>query len=347
MAMWIISAGAEGRDYTEYFQRFGMAFVGGAPQRATMKQVKVGDVILLKRGLTEIVAAGTVVDRNGGHSGDGDKEWLRDFDGWDLAGYCYVDWHVPATPEPATGLRMGTIYQTSQPQLMVIAQKILSGPSQPFQNEPTPTKTVDDNALLGFLIQQGLRVAAADEVTEALRRIRLLAQYYYDNWKWQDIREHETRTFLVIPLLLALGWAEQQLKIEMPAAGGRVDIACYPVAFKGINAEAIVLIETKGFASGLHYAPEQAHGYAKSFSNCQVLLVTNGYCYKTYLRTGEGTFSTQPSGYLNIIKPRDRYPLEPEHVAGALEVLKWLMPTTVTLQARALGLGQVTAPKSR
>jgi len=34
-----------------------------------------------------------------------------------------------------------------------------------------------------------------------------------------DIREHETRTFLVIPLLLALGWAEQQLKIEMPAAG--------------------------------------------------------------------------------------------------------------------------------
>jgi hypothetical protein len=346
MAMWVISAGADGRDYTEYFRHFGMAFVGGESQRAAMRQVKVGDVILLKRGLREIVAAGTVVERNGRYSGDGDKEWLRDFDGWDLAGYCYVDWHVPATPEPSPGLRMGTIYQTSQPQHIATAQKILGGPSQRFQNEPPPTKPVDDHALLAFLIQQGLRVSAADELTEALRRIRLLAQYYYDNWKWQDIREHETRTFLVIPLLLALGWAEQQLKIELPAGGGRVDIACFPVTFQGNNADAIVLIETKGFASGLDYAPEQAHAYAKHFTNCEVVLVTNGYCYKTYLRNSEGTFSTQPSGYLNIMKPRDRYSLQPEHVAGALEVLKWLMPTNVTLLARSQRLGQASEDSS-
>ncbi len=343
MAMWIISAGADQRYYTEYFLRFGMAFVGGSPQRAAMKQVKVGDVILLKHGLTEIVAAGTVVERNGVHSGDGDKEWLRDFDGWDLAAYCYVDWHVPPTPQPSTGLKMGTIYQTSQSRHMATARKILSGPSRPFQNEPAPTKTVGDDALLGFLVQQGLRVSAADEVTGALRRIRLLAQYYYDKWNWADIREHETRTFLVIPFLLALGWAEQQLKIELPAEGGRVDIACFPVAFQGNNTEAIVLIETKGFALGLDHAPGQAQAYAKHFGNCQVVLVTNGYCYKTYLRTCEGTFSTQPSGYLNIMKPRDRYPLQPEHVAGALEVLKWLMPNTVTLQARSLRPAQVAA----
>jgi hypothetical protein len=73
----------------------------------------------------------------------------------------------------------------------------------------------------------------------------------------------------------------------------------------------------------------------KNFSNCQVIVVTNGYCYKTYRRTSEGKFSTQPSGYLNILKPLDKYPLEPEHVEGALEVLKWLMPATVTLQARS------------
>ena len=39
MATWIVSAGAEGRDYTEYFYRFGMAFVGGDSQRAKMKKV--------------------------------------------------------------------------------------------------------------------------------------------------------------------------------------------------------------------------------------------------------------------------------------------------------------------
>jgi len=229
---------------------------------------------------------------------------------------------------------MGTIYQTSQPQHLATLQSILGAPSHPFLDEPAQTKSVAEDAILGFLIQQGLRVSAADELTKALRRIRLLAEYYYENWTWRDIREHETRTFLVVPLLLALGWAEQQLKIELPAGGGRVDIACFPEAFKGNNAEAVVLIETKGFASGLDYAPDQAQAYAKHFPDCRVVLVTNGYCYKTYLRNSEGTFSIKPSGYLNIIKPRDRYPLEPETVAGALEVLKWLMPATVALHAK-------------
>jgi len=189
---------------------------------------------------------------------------------------------------------------------------------------------VTDEAILAFLIGQGLRVHAADELTDALRRIRLLAEYYYKNWRWRDIREHETRTFLVIPLLLALGWAEQQLKIELPAPNGRVDIACFPGSYNAEPSDAIVLIETKGFASGLDYAPEQARSYAQHFKQCQVVLVTNGYCYKTYLRESTGNFSTNPSAYLNIRDPRGRYPIDPERVAGALEVLRWLMPTTLS-----------------
>jgi hypothetical protein len=48
-----------------------------------------------------------------------------------------------------------------------------------------------------------------------------------------------------------------------------------------------------------------------------------------------------------MLKPRDRYPVEPELVAGALEALKWQMPSTVTLQARSLGLEEVAAPKAQ
>lgn len=212
---------------------------------------------------------------------------------------------------------------------MAAAQQLLSAPPKPFLKEPPATGPVNDDTILGFLIEQGLRVSAADELTEALRRIRLLAKYYYNNGRWQDIREHETRTFLVVPLLLALGWAEQQLKIELPVPGGRVDIACFGGPFDGDKASVVALIETKDFASGLDYAPEQAQGYAKHFKNCQVVLVTNGYCYKTYLRNSGGVFSTSPSAYLNIVKPRDRYPLDPEHVAGALGVLRWLLPQTL------------------
>lgn len=128
MTTWIVSAGAEGRDYTEYFYRFGMAFVGGESQRATMAKVAPGDTILLKRGTSESLAAGTVVERDGRTGGDGDKTWLSDFDGWDLSAYCYVEWHVAPQPEPASGLKMGTIYQTTRPEHTAVVGRLLFRP---------------------------------------------------------------------------------------------------------------------------------------------------------------------------------------------------------------------------
>ena len=100
---WQVAAGSEGRDrgYEKFFLRHGMAFVG--PGYEAMQQIDVGDIVLLKRGSSEIVTAGEVVQRNGVHRGEGGKEWLQDFDGWDLSAYCYVNWRVPpnpAKPEP-------------------------------------------------------------------------------------------------------------------------------------------------------------------------------------------------------------------------------------------------------
>ena len=91
MNYWQIAAGSGGRDYAEEFIRYGMAFVGGEKQIATMEGVEIGDRIILKGGVSEIVAAGEVVQRDGKHRGQGDKEWLKDFDGWELEAYFYVD----------------------------------------------------------------------------------------------------------------------------------------------------------------------------------------------------------------------------------------------------------------
>lgn len=50
-----------------------MAFVGGDKQCYAMAQyVQIGDTIILKRGLSEIVAGGRVVSRDGKFKGDGD-----------------------------------------------------------------------------------------------------------------------------------------------------------------------------------------------------------------------------------------------------------------------------------
>ena len=300
---WQIAAGSWGREYASEFIRFGMAFVGGKDQCTTMATVDAGDVILLKRGLSRVVAVGEVVDRHGKHGGDGDKKWLRDFDGWDLRSYCYVDWRVPEKPLDTQGLTRATIQQIIQPEHKAIGDKLLQLPIEPFAPEPPPAEAVTDDEILRFLIGEGLRPSAADDLTDAFRRIRLLAKYYYDECEWDEIREHETRTFLIVPLLLALGWAEQQLKIEFPAGGGhgRVDTVCFSRPFHRKEKECVALIEAKAFSSGLYYAPRQAKNYANAFPSCMALVVSNGYCYRAYRRTEAGTFSETLSAYLNIL----------------------------------------------
>lgn len=327
---WQIAAGFHGRDYSEEFLRFGIAFVGGDEQRATMAEIKPGDVVVLKWGVKQIAAVGDVVARNGVCRGDGDKEWLHDFDGWDLPAYCYVNWRVPHRPRDTEGLRRGTICRIHKSAALAEADAILTLPPIMPQPEPKPTKLVDDDEILDFLIREGLRPGAADDLTNTLRRIRLLANYYNMHFDRDIIKEHETRTFLIIPLLLALGWAEQQLKIEFSTCFGSIDIACFARPYHRKNNECVALIESKSFSSGLHYAPEQVREYAKAFQTCQVLVVSNGYCYKTYKRLpGNEGFSKTPSAYMNLLKPRKRYPLDPVNVKGVFDVLRTLLPISI------------------
>ena len=334
MTTWQVASGSHGRDYADDFLRFGMAFVGGETKIETIKQVRVGHRMILKSGLSKVVAVGRVVERNGCAIGCGDKPWLRDFDGWDLQAYCYVEWHKPQEPIITRGLTRATIQRVNQRHLVELADRVIRDvPAQKeYDAEPAPTRKVEDSEILEFLISEGLRPVAAEDLTAAFRRIRLLAQYYYHECDWADIREHETRTFLIMPLLLSLGWAEQQVKIELPAGNRRrIDVACFDRPYRRHkdgspnNEDCVLILENKHFRTGLDYAPEQAKQYADKFPNCRVVVVSNGYCYKAYPKEG-GIFPLSPSAYLNLLNPQDRYPLNPDAVEGALEVLRLLLP---------------------
>jgi len=333
---WQIASGAMGRDYWKDFVRYGMGFVGGKRKIATMAQVRAGDRMILKRGMSKIVAVGEVVERDGKANGNLDKAWLRDFDGWDLSAYCHVEWHVLENPVPAQGLVYGTIRQVNQEHLRQLAEKVLAEvPAQPSVSpEPVPTNRVEDPEILEFLIRQGLRPAGAEELTAAFRRIRWLAEYYYKECRWEDVREHETRTFLVLPLLLALGWPEQQIKIELAARGAKIDVACFSRPYRrdeagnANNGDCVLILESKGFSQGLVYAPQQATEYAEHFPACRVVVVSNGYCYKAYLRGKNDLFDASPVAYVNLLNPQDRYPLDPDTVKGCLELLRLLLPSS-------------------
>ena len=44
-----------------------------------------------------------------------------------------------------------------------------------------------------------------------------------------------------------------------------------------------------------------------------------------YPKNKNGEFAETPSAYLNLLDPRQRYPLDPKNVGGALEVLRLLL----------------------
>ena len=330
---WVVAAGSEGRAYSDLFLKFGIAFCGDE----RLADTKVGDTIILRQRTKEIVAAGRVVSREGQHSGLGDKEWLIDVDGWYLPAWCYVDWKEHEDgPFRVTGFgrQPPALFETRRLEPREVAERILATGRPPKETgckEPKETKSIEDRKLLETLVSEGLSISSANELTDAVAKIRLLADYYYRSCKPKEILEHETRTFLVVPLLLALGWSEQQIKIELE----KVDITCFSKPFKNkkeSRENCVAIIETKGLASGLDYARNQAESYSKNFPNSKALITTNGYCYKIYLKDEKGSFPDDPydpSAYINLLEPRDKYPLNPKEGNGALDAIKWLLPNNL------------------
>lgn len=326
MNFWQIAAGSNGRDYSDSFLKFGMAFVGGEEQEETILKIEENDIVILKIGMSQIKAAGTVVSRNGKHNGYNDKTWLNDFDGWNLPAYIYVDWHCPMNVVQTTGLTRTTVEKSWQKHNNDIANRIIAeNEIFPVVNEPDEVNPITDKQLIDNLIRNGLSVMKAQELNDSLYRIRLLAEYYTNSCTWEDIREHETRTFLVIPLLLSLGWTEQQIKIEYSCPAGRMDIALFTKPFHENSAKIKCIIETKDFSKGLDNVERQAKSYAEHFPECKIIVVTNGVRYKIYIKKN-GEYQETPDSYLNILSPTDKFPLDPQKVKGAIEAIKWLLP---------------------
>jgi hypothetical protein len=336
MNYWQIAAGSDSRDYSEDFLKYGMAFVGGQEYIDRIKKVNLGDRIILKLGTQKIKAVGIVIEREGKYRGNADdvgessKEWLKDFDGWNLPAYCYVEWHKANSPFEVKGLRPGAITATDKQEIKDAADKIFSScDALEFKKEPEKVEKLKLDEMLVHLISLGLRPSAADELTTTLKRITLLAEYYYHKCLWEDVREHETRTFLIIPFLLALGWSEQQIKIELGVPKGRIDVACFTKPYRRNNSvpnnsDCALILESKGFSQGLDYAHTQGKEYASLFPSCQIVIASNGFCYKAYKRTKD-EFSKIPNAYLNLLKPKKQYMRDP-NIDGGLKILEYLLP---------------------
>jgi hypothetical protein len=185
--------------------------------------------------------------------------------------------------------------------------------SLPIPPEP---QTITVEEVIESLIVEGLPGQSAELITNTIWRLRRMAKYYQEHGA--DVGEHEIRTFLIVPLLMSLGWAEQRVKIEWL----NMDVVLFDTPYKSHNSQPLVIIESKRLFDGLRYAPDQATNYARSYPTCIRFVVSDGIRYKLFLREGDGW---RHAAYMNLTAPKRRHPYE-QGVEGAVAFFRSMLP---------------------
>ena len=215
---------------------------------------------------------------------------------------------------------MGTFRRVHKGPVKEAANQVLEcGLKQETKDIPPPAKQISDEDLVERLIANGLRAADAETVIQAIWRVRRLARWYERYGR--DLSEHEIRTFLVVPILLALGWSEQKIKIEWK----HTDMAFFLEPYKKGHHPQMIM-ESKRMREGLGYAERQVERYAREFPECKRLIATDGLRYRLYVKRGDKWDMKQDfKAYMNLLNLKDRHPYL-EDVGGASDLCVSLMP---------------------
>lgn len=339
--VWQIAAGDGARNYADLFLKHGLACVGpGDPgpydekpenyregqtghrpfMRPFCTELVRDDLLLLKRGAAGGLWAVEAIGRV-----DGPYTYeprLEDVEGWDLQHSVPVRWRVPDEPRLIAGLTRGTLKRVQKDTVQQIAIEMwdeLEGAERRPEPLAAAANELKDEDLIGRLIDGGVASGRAVEIQQTIWRIRRLARWYGRKAGW--VSEHEIRTFLIVPLLLALGWPEQRINIEYE----HLDIALWDRTFDHEEARLATVIETKKLWVGLDGGPtEQAKGYAARYDHCDRLVVSDGFRYKL-LELDRASGNWTATAYANLLKLRYRHGTDPA-IAGAGELFVSLLP---------------------
>ncbi len=319
---WQVGTGDGTRNYGEIFLKYGVALVGpgnpgkeGGPDAAAFYQqypqvknwgavltgVRKGDWIIARKGRSVILAVGEVVGEYN-HS-----DFFADVEGWNLQHLVKVRWHIPAGGSinlNGSSLGMSTLERCKQPDVFAAIYHAAFEDNKPVLSVPEPYKPimVSTDNIIQALIDQGIRIQDAENVGRTIERIIKLAKWYDHNDR--GVLEAEIVAFLITPLLIALGWSEQKIKLEHE----RIDVALFPEPFRGgKNLSPRIILEAKTFSNGLAFTADQVRSYSEKFPECDLFVTTNGYRYKIFEKEkGE----LVPKGYFNLLRMVDRNEVE-------------------------------------
>lgn len=286
--------------------------------------VKIGDVIVLRIGQSEIHGIGIVRGEYGWN------QTLIDIDGWDLCHFHNVEW-VWAKPEGKPQIFLDSLKFGDSLQLLNASDKTadlltwiktLPEPQGSFNTIQLPeggqSLTIDE--LCQPLYDYGVGLNNLSDLKDCISELQALAKWY--RTFSSNPSEHETVTHLIVPLLRALGWTPQRIALEYHQTGkGRADVALY--AYGNRKPEYLIaIVEAKKFQRSCLRAESQVKNYAAKDTNR--LIVTDGIRYGVFVKNNQGHFPDFPTAYLNLTHLLDAYPIYGDGCAGADEAL-WLM----------------------
>lgn len=191
---------------------------------------------------------------------------------------------------------------------------------------PSAGPLLEDEEVGELLFSRGLSQDSVDALLESIARQRRLLRWYREYGKESARpREHEVVAYMILPMLLALGWSEQLLAVEW----NKVDLA----AFRRTPtraADCVLVCEAKAMRSGLQGRPQkQAQAYVlnQKLGSCRHILLTQGQRFYLYQRASSGDWIDEPVGYFNLLKLRHKYVMPAN--TSAIDTLISLTPQAI------------------
>ena len=298
-AIWQVSAGPSDRSYADQFLSHGVALIGpgdagrwcsersdeefeGGFVRRFAIELREGDVLLLRTGLSTIRAVGLVVS---------EYQYLPQFDdvnGLDLQHGRRVRW----CPLPEPYDFGGWVFGANPPRLSKIqSREVVEYANRFVQSPPTDWQA---RTLPRLPAEEPKLELPPTELEEIVSQVHDLSDLYWNTEAFGERpMEDELVAHYVIPFLRALGWPVERIAVKWR----HVDVSVFS-KLPRIPEHCHYLIEAKRLGMGVEGALEQAIGYVSALGiQCDVV-VTDGIRYRMY----EASKDFAPVAYANLAR---------------------------------------------
>ena len=323
--VWQHAAGNPEHDHADKCLNYDVIISGADTSGILRDDMKEGDVVVLKVGLSRVRGVGLLGD----YVDLGEEGAFGDLDGWTLPHARRVSWlwkgDQPLEGRPLT--RTTTQRLWKEPVLECLSElESNQTPTGSYAELPKAGRSVSRNDIADYLFGRGVGSDSIRSLLDPDGEFMGMVKWY-DGWEWHHSpSEHETVAHLVVPFLRILGWTPPRIALEY-GRDGRADVALLSGLTRQNKtvprdgAQAVAVLEAKKVRRAcLSWAASQVINYARQHEVMRAI-ATDGLRYGVFWRSNADA-DFKLGAYLNLIRPRDKYAIY--GCLGAAEAI-WAM----------------------